>query len=426
MTSRRKLSVVLTLIFALILRLFLSTKIYSGDLNNHVGWGQSILKYGFQGAYSRQYVGIMQPTYPPFSIYAFTTSVGLYNLANSTVVTLNKNIPIFPSKVVWLMEDQNIRPAFTKTITIISDLGIGLLLFMFVRKYRPRSYKLAIFTAFAYLFNPAVWYTSSLWGQIESFPLFFLLLSFWYLFNHKATASHLCFIAALLCKQQIIIFIPIFILASLKQFGLKKTLLGGAFQLIVLYITYLPFAPNLNPLWPFYVYINRIQTGSGSVWVTDHAFNVWIWFSHLKKIPDSTALNGVPTVYLGYLFFFTPTIFLLYRYLKTKLNPQLTLLCLSAVPMLSFLLLTKMHERYFAPALPFLILSSAFSPWLWLVSGLVSLAHLANLHHEWWYPRIDWLVTWLSTWSTIELIAIIFIISTTLVLFTTIRKSYDK
>jgi len=77
------------------------------------------------------------------------------------------------------------------------------------------------------------------------------------------------------------------------------------------------------------------------------------------------------------------------------------------MPILSFLLLTKMHERYLAPALPFLALAAAFRPRLWPIFIVLSLAHLANLYHEWWFPRIPVLVNWLSFWNTIQLMATI-------------------
>ena len=71
----------------------------------------------------------------------------------------------------------------------------------------------------------------------------------------------------------------------------------------------------------------------------------------------------------------------------------------------AFLFLTKMHERYLAPALPFLALSAASHRRLWPIFAAISLSHLANLYHEWWFPRIPILVNWLSSWAAIQLMA---------------------
>jgi hypothetical protein len=50
-----------------------------------------------------------------------------------------------------------------------------------------------------------------------------------------------------------------------------------------------------------------------------------------------------------------------------------------------------MHERYLAPALPFMAIAAAGAPQLWPVFLLVSLGHLINLYHNWWYPTLIWL-----------------------------------
>src|SRR3989344_2983258 len=107
------------LLASLFWRLFLSVQVYSGDLNNHYGWGQSLAKFGPVGAYDRQYLGIMQPTYPPLALSAFTTGFGLYQLKLSAVYFLNSTLDVFPSPLAWFMEDGDTRQAFQKVIAIV-------------------------------------------------------------------------------------------------------------------------------------------------------------------------------------------------------------------------------------------------------------------------------------------------------------------
>ena len=120
----------LVLVFSLLLRLFLSVQIYSGDVNNHMAWAAGILDGGAAGAYYREYPGVMQPTYPPISLLAFITSEWFYRQTISTAYSLNQTFAIFPSRLIWAMADQDFRPAFYKITAIVSDLGIGLLIFM--------------------------------------------------------------------------------------------------------------------------------------------------------------------------------------------------------------------------------------------------------------------------------------------------------
>lgn len=416
------------LLFSLVFRLVISPAIYSGDVNNHVGWGYSNLIYGFSGAYDREYTGIMQPTYPPISLYAFTTSTGLYHLVYQLATTLNQSFAMFPSGLIWLLEDQDVLPAFNKVAAIVSDLGIGLLIYRLLRLYFPRRPRLALIGSIAYLANPAVWYNSALWGQIESFPLFFILLSFWLVLTRKSIPAHAAFVFALLIKQSSIIFIPIFLLLSWQKFGLKQTVKGIFVQVLIFYSAFIPFFSRPDWLWPFQVYLNRLQTGSGSNYITDHAFNVWIWVTHLAKVPDTTPILGpVPAVWVGYFIFGLPVALIFLKLISARLTYSKLFLSSALLPMLSFLLLTKMHERYFAPALPFLILAAAKYRFLWIIYLIVSLAHWANIYHIWWFPRFPALVTWLSQWSTISFMAILFIVGTvvTLIYFFASRHETD-
>ncbi len=170
---------VFLLLLGLILRLVLSTSIYSGDVNNHVGWAKSILEEGSRGAYDRKYSGILQPTYPPLALYSFVTSYWLYGQTYSLAETLNRSFAEFPSKVIWFLEDQDTMPAFHKIISMISDLGIAVLIYGLSRRLFKASSRAAYIAAAVYIFNPAVWYNSSLWGQLESPPIFWILLSLW-------------------------------------------------------------------------------------------------------------------------------------------------------------------------------------------------------------------------------------------------------
>ena len=388
----------LFVVLGLILRLSLSRVIYSGDLNNHIGWGRTITVMGGSGAYDREYSGIMQPTYPPLALYAFTSSYWAYKNIYEASRHLNSSFSMFPSKIIWWLEDQNTLPAFQKIIGIFSDLGIGVLIYLLAISIGVSKNK-SLLASGAFIFNPATWYNSALWGQIESFPLFWLLLAIWFLHKNKWQLSHLSFMASLLSKQSTVIFIPFFFLFSLKKIGWKNTLLGGLLQLMLMYFAYLPFFKTTDIMWPFKVYINRIQVGSGSNFITDHAFNVWVFYSHLQKIAD----NNV--AWLGILGFISGTLMYLPKLFKT-LSLKNILSTMGMTALLAFWILTRMHERYLAPALPFLAILSVTSPVYIFLYIVVSFGNLVNMYHNWWVPTIPSWVAWTSLWSTINGVAI--------------------
>ena len=424
------------LAFGLVLRLMLSVQIYSGDVNNHVAWGRDSLDLGFPGINQREFMeryGALTPTYPPIPLFLFTISHGLYDWVYSTSWDLNLAIRLFPSNFIFFLEDQDTLPAFTKIWAIFADLGIAVVIYLFAKKLvKQRDSKWPLVTASFVLFNPAFFYNSAYWGQIEALPLFFVLVSFYLLLYFEETENYypkryiavaILFTAAILIKQTSIVFIPLFALTYLSKFGIQKSMKGLLASLGAFWLAFLPFYKGSGLdrfLFPFLTYWNKIQTGSGSDYVTDHAFNFWALVSGLGKIPDSTPyLFGMPYRLWGYTIFFALTAVILYKLYKVNFDNLLVLFAATLIPFAAFLFLTRMHGRYLEQALPFLLLISVKNKKFLAIFVVISLFHFANLHHNWWAPRVKFVVDTLSQMSTINII-----IAITLVAFSYLSVKY--
>jgi Gpi18-like mannosyltransferase len=406
---------VLVLLLGLVLRLGLSTTIYSGDVNNHIAWAGSILLLGSNGAYERQYTGVLQPTYPPLALYSFVTSYWLYRQTYSISQSLNHSVSLFPSRFIWFLEDQDTLPAFHKIISILSDLGTAVLIFALARRLFAVPPRAAYLAMLLYLFNPAVFYNSSLWGQLESPPLFFVLLSVWLLLKKRPFYAHAAFVAALLFKQSSLIFLPAFLIFSFFNSGLKKTLFGLAVQFCLFILCYLPFSTPNSPFsiiqYPISVYLDRLQVGSGSDYISDHAFNLWALYSHLEKIPDSVSfIWGWSANLAGKVAFMIVSGLLLIRFLTAYRNRRL-IYVLGLTAFAAFMLLTRMHERYLAPVLPLMAITAASRKQLWPIYFLLSTGHLINMYHQWWFPDLPWLMPVINQWPAVVLVIIIFTVS---------------
>jgi hypothetical protein len=146
--------------------------------------------------------------------------------------------------------------------------------------------------------------------------------------------------------------------------------------------------------------------------------------THFEKIADTTpVLFSYSAQYVGLILFFISSGSILLLYLLRKKTPQNTFFVSLLISLFSFVVLTKMHERYLAPTLPFLaLLSATQSSWLWIIYFLVSVVHLSNLYHNWWYPRIPELVTWLSQESTISLLILMLLFSSLVTTFKYVRN----
>jgi Gpi18-like mannosyltransferase len=346
-------------------------------VNNHISWGKDILTNGPSGVYQRDFAsyGTMTPSYPPLSVLAFTFSQLLFNTSNSLIIHLNNSISLFPSNLVWFFEDQDTQAAFHKIWAILADIGIAVLV------ARRLSIKLAFWGV---IINPAFWYNSAVWGQIESVPVFFVVLAL-FLHEKHLNLSVSSLVTALLFKQSSIIFVPLFLVYSLKHHSISKVFVSWLIGLVVFFVSFLPFYSSGNFfLFPFHTYLNKLQTGSGSNFITDHAFNVYFLNTDLYKTSDkATLVNGLSYGQAGtaiFAFIFAVLFFIQLKNTSLKVHFQLLGLCI----MSAFLFLTRMHERYLFPAVVFFIFSKKTKTVI-----ILSLVYLANMYHNWWAPRID-------------------------------------
>ena len=357
-----KLSILIFL--AIAVRLFFIFFQFSGDVKNHLTWADSVISRGPSGLYQRHFFGFNDVNYPSLTISFFTLSRLAYNATHDFVLWQNFHAKFIPSAIVPLIESENAAAGFMKLPAILADLGIGYLIFKLTKK--------KLF-AFLYLFNPAVIYVSSVWGQIESLPIFFLVLSF-YLLPRRYYLSHLAFVLAVLSKQTALWLLPVYLIVWYKRGGAKALLRGLTLQAIVFVLFYFPFTLSLNS---FSLYLATLS-GSSTL-ISNQAMNLWYFIFQGERLEDSVKLLGVTVriwslnlLSLSYLYI---CVRLWRRFSIESAANSLFLLSLTA-----FFLQTRVHERHLAPALPFLLLTT-FKPKTKLaLSVFLSVYHLFNLY----------------------------------------------
>ena len=180
-------------ITAFLLRVFLSFLVWHPDVNNHVDWGIRFWQYGPQKFFAPEtnVWSYTWPNQPPGTIYIFAGIRKLFEFVFAFFWWINVNIPIFPSGIITFFES-NLYPALLKFPSILADLGIAYLIYKVLRHWAlgtRNTEKLAMVGTIFWLFNPVVWYNSSVWGQTDSVVNFFALLGFYFLFEKKLTLA---------------------------------------------------------------------------------------------------------------------------------------------------------------------------------------------------------------------------------------------
>lgn len=395
----------------LFLRFILSVQIYSGDVNNHISWGKDVINFGPAGIYEREFYpkyGTLSPNYPPIPLFLFTAFYTLYDWVYKFSWNMNLNFPFFPSNFIFFLQDQDTLPAFLKIPSMFADIGIAFIIFLFTKKFTKlrKSYWLFLAPALV-LFNPAFFYNSAYWGQMEAIPLFFILLAFYLLiYSDKFLWSSVFFTFAVLSKQTAVVFVLVFIVFFFRKFGFKNSLKSLFLSIMTFWLMFLPFYKSGNILiYPFTTYWSKIQTASVSDFVTDHAFNFWVLTAGLGKISDSLPfIFGISFQVWGYIFFALLSAIIVYVICRHRDNIQIVLLSAALVSFGSFMFLTRMHERHLEAALPFLLLLGVKDKKILLIFLYLSIFHSLNLYHNWWAPRFGFLVEVLSSAVVINML----------------------
>src|SRR5258706_4761466 len=372
----------LLLLLAFFLRLFFLFPQYYGDGKNHFAWVNGFLSSPI-GFYARHFPGFNDSNYPPITIFLFAISnlllIGLNQLFNF----LNNLSSIFPSFLIPLFSSENMRLGFLKLPAIFADLGIGLLLY---RIFIKRADKYPLFLVSLYLFNPTVIYISSVWGQIESIPIFFLLLSLYevlYGQNKYRFFSIFFVVFAVLTKQTALWFAPLFLFVWLKELNQKQWLFGTLTGLGLFTLSYLPF--GLDPFLAFQNYFFTLS-GSSDV-VSDAAWNLWFFIFRYPFTPDSVSL-GILSARQASSILLVLILFLLFIYLAAKYSRMKFFNALFIWSLAVFFFQTRVHERHLAPAIVFLLLTPGLSTRFFIDYFLLSAYHMDNLYSSLKLPFI--------------------------------------
>ena len=378
----------LILLSALVFRLFLSFLTWHPDVNNHIDWGVRFWQYGAKNFYSQNVWSYTWPNQPPGTIYIYAGIKKLYDFIFSIFWWINLNFPPFPSNVIFYLES-NLYPALLKLPSILADFGIAYLIYKSIK-----NKKNAKIGALLWLFNPVVWYNSSLWGQTDSIITFFVFLSFYLLLNKKPELSLLSYALSVFIKASLLIFIPIYILIFyLNKYKLNTYIKSVILAIFVVLLLTVPFSKGNIFVWLFDLYQGKIFTQQLQV-ITANAFNIWAAIASIHERPQTLYLGPLTYQLWGTILFGASYIVLTIVFLNSKTKNIFWVL--SMIAFTSFMFMTNMHERYLYPFFPFFTVLAVANKKLLKVYLLVSLISLLNLYNFWWYPKITVLMNFLS------------------------------
>lgn len=402
------------LITALILRVVLVFISYwHPDLPNHIDWGLRFLLYGPHNFYENSIWSVSWPNQPLGSILLFGFIAMLKNNLFSFILYLNNTFPIFPSFTIPILET-NLHAWMVKLPFILSDIGLGFLIYKIVFQFKP---KLATLAAAIFLFNPVLIYNSAIWGQTDSLINLLAVSGIYFTFQKKYFWGIWLFLLGFLFKMSLIIYLPIFGLLLIKQIkDFKKFIFPIILFVVFVYLIAIPFTfADKSPFeWLWYMYTNRVLSRQGSM-LNGNAFNLWalIFGINLSKT-EFGQFWGMSYQLIGRILYILCMIPVWIKFLKLKLNLKNLLTTLFITAFGCFIFMTNMHERYLYPIFPLITILIFLPKTKFNIKDIILLStiHFLNLYNLWFYPEINFLKTILisNNFLTCRILSVILIL----------------
>ena len=335
----RRLDVVLVLIVLVvgfhIRLLFMAHPGHTEDLSANARGSDTILAHGLFAIYS-EYPNMVMPPLWQWFLWATTR---LHGLSSS----------------------ESISNFYLKLPGVLADLAIALMIFLILRK--KLSFNLAYLSMIFFVFNPGIIYNSAYWGKWDSLPMVFVVASL-YLVSAKRPILAWSFLAlGVLVKLQILVFYPLFAFVTYRQFGVKKTIASALASALVVAAVSAPFMivsgldEMLEKGW--------IKPSKSFPLATVNAYNLWYAVNYYKGVSltdinwyyglkDSEVLGYGLTYKTSGLILFTVVYLAVLYYLYRRSDFDSVFYAAACIAFSSFMLPTRVHERYVLYAIPLL------------------------------------------------------------------------
>ena len=279
--------------------------------------------------------------------------------------------------ILWLLGKINLLfPEFQtilfKLPAILADVATGYLIYKIA--VRVKSERVGIILSTIYLFNPAIFANSALWGQVDSLTTLFILLAL-YIFPKSYTLSAVYLAIGTLIKPQAAFVLPaILYLFIVHKKKFLEILIYLSVGLTTFVLGFIPFSsqPSLTQFIFNRLSISANQYQYGSI----NAFSFWGLFGFWR--PDNVTVwigLGISAVFV--------TVVSIVIIKKKPRNGEYLLAGFSLL--ITFLFMTRMHERHLLPVLAPLLIASTFNPILLFIYTGLSSIYLANLLYAYYW-----------------------------------------
>jgi Gpi18-like mannosyltransferase len=256
------------------------------------------------------------------------------------------------------------------------DILTAIIIFKILEK---RSYHAGLIGAAFYLFNPAIFYNSAVWGQNEAVFTFFMLFAVYLVLEGRPELASLSMAGAILMEVLAIALVPVFAVLLLLRAPPKRIALSAAAGIAVLFFLSLPFFWD-DPVFGLHDFIDTRR--STSPYASFNALNLW-WIISGKESDLTRLALSLSAQTWGILLWLAAQLVIAIWLYKRRRDDQSVYWAVGLAWFSFFILTTRQHERYLFPFFSFFLVAALLSRYKIALSaayGFLSVLHFLNLY----------------------------------------------
>lgn len=275
-----------------------------------------------------------------------------------------------------------------KLPSMLADCVIAFLLYKVCDRRMPRKW--VLFLVAAWVFNPMVLLDSAAWGQVDSLQALPLCLMLYFIMKDRLVPASVCVAFAVILKPQGIFLIPILGFAWLRRLIWNREMhvgkkIGSLFGILgafagSLSLIALPFGIHRGTGFFKWIVELYVGTANGYKGATVNSYNFWYLLGENWTNDSGKWLFGLTFFQWGLIFIVIICLLAGGLYLFGKMEAGTPYLLAGMLVLAVTMFAPRMHERYFFPAVPFLLLAVILTNnklLLWLYGGISGISFLS-------------------------------------------------
>ena len=167
-----------------------------------------------------------------------------------------------------------------KAINVLFGLGDAALIYLISRRIGV-SERWSVIPAALFLFNPAVWFSMSVWGQTHVISLFFVLAAIYLAERGMPIWAWMALATACLTRPQMLVFGLLLGIVFLRKFSWQQNLSALSWTVIAAFLVVTPLTLATSPSLPVDIMLHNlnVQESTGNnpavTTVSQGAYSIW-------------------------------------------------------------------------------------------------------------------------------------------------------